>query len=59
LLTVAQAAAAIGRSESRVKVFIAQGRLPAYRHGHAWSILRADLDRLVIHKPGRPTKTKN
>lgn len=58
-LTVAQAAAILGRSASRVKVFVAQGRLPAVKHGQAWVIRRADLDRLVIHKPGRPRNPTN
>jgi excisionase family DNA binding protein len=54
-LTVQEAAARVGLSESRILARIKTGVLPAKKFGRAWSIDPEDLARLPIYgKPGRP-----
>lgn len=56
LLSIPEAAAALGISRQRVHVLIHGGRLPATRVGHAWVIAERDLDGMQERKPGRPRK---
>ena len=56
MLTVTQAAAALGLSARRVRALIAAGRLPAVKPGHDWLIQAKDLAAIQNRKPGRPRK---
>ena len=42
--------------DSRVRVLIREGRLPAQKVGRTWVILEKDLKKLKILKRGRPKK---
>jgi excisionase family DNA binding protein len=57
LLSVAEAAAAIGVSESAVKGYARSGRLPGQRLGaRAWVFTRAAVAAFVPPPMGRPKK---
>lgn len=58
ILTTAQAAAELGISRRRVLALIQAKRLPAYKHGNAWIIEAADLERVRVRSPGRPTSLR-
>ena len=62
ILTVAQAAAALGVGVRRVRQLIETGTLPASRFGRDWMIDRAVLESLTLPKrgwkKGRPRKQK-
>ena len=47
VLSVAQAARIADRSQDRIRVWIAEGLLPAQKRGKVWAIKRADLDRYL------------
>ena len=57
LLTAKQAAEILGVDDSRVRVLIREGRLPAQKVGRDWVIMEPDLELVKDRKPGRP-KTK-
>lgn len=61
VLTVKQAAKALGVTPSRVYAMIESGRLPAEKFARVWMVDRADVDRLAREerKPGRPPKRKS
>jgi excisionase family DNA binding protein len=54
LLTVTEAANILGLNVSRVRVFIAEGRLRAIKPGNEWLIERAELARFreIPRRPG-------
>ncbi len=56
LLTAKQAAQILGVDDSRVRVLIREGRLPAQKVGRDWVILEPDLEFVRVRKPGRPKK---
>jgi excisionase family DNA binding protein len=56
LLSVNDVANILGIHQSRVRVLIREGRLPAQKLGRAWVILEKDLKKLKILKHGRPKK---
>jgi excisionase family DNA binding protein len=58
LLTAKQAAQILGVDDSRVRVLIREGRLPAQKIGRDWIILEPDLEFVKDRKPGRPKKQK-
>ena len=58
LLTAKQAAQILGVDDSRVRVLIREGRLPAQKVGRDWVILEPDLELVKDRKPGRPKKQK-
>jgi excisionase family DNA binding protein len=57
LITVQQAASALGVGRSRVQALIAAGRLPAEKVGMQYLIKPADLVKVKDRKPGRPRTT--
>lgn len=57
LLTSTEAARRLDISQQRVRVLIAEGRLPATRFGHIWSIRERDLAFFVRLPRGRPKAT--
>jgi excisionase family DNA binding protein len=56
LLTAKQAAKILGVDDSRVRVLIREGRLPAQKVGRDWVIFEPDLELVRVRKPGRPKK---
>jgi excisionase family DNA binding protein len=58
LLTVQQAAAALGVSRRRVSAMCKSGLLRATKHGPAWLIRREDLEAVPRRKAGNP-RVKN
>ncbi len=57
MLTVPQAATALGVTPSRVHALIKCGRLPAEKIGRDWLIREEDLAALPERKTGRPVST--
>ncbi len=53
-LTTKQAAKILGVTTRRVLQLIADGRLPAEKHGRDWAIKATDLELVRVRKPGRP-----
>lgn len=58
LLSVKQAAAALGVNRQRVQQLIESKRLPAQKVGAYYVILEADLELVRERKAGRPPKVK-
>jgi excisionase family DNA binding protein len=58
LLTAKQAAKILKVDDSRVRVLIREGRLPAQKVGRDWVIMEPDLELVRVRKPGRPKKQK-
>jgi excisionase family DNA binding protein len=58
LLSVKQAAAALGVGRQRVQQLIEAKRLPAQKVGAYYVILEADLELVRERKAGRPPKVK-
>jgi excisionase family DNA binding protein len=56
LLTAKQAAKILGVDDSRVRVLIREGRLPAQKIGRDWIIMEPDLELVKDRRPGRPQK---
>jgi excisionase family DNA binding protein len=54
LLSAKDVAKILKIHDSRVRVLIREGRLPAQKVGRAWIILEEDLKKLKILKRGRP-----
>lgn len=56
VLTVSQCAEMLGLTNRRVRVFIATGRLPAFRLASLYLVRREDLLEFAQHprRPGRP-----
>lgn len=57
MLTIRQAAAALGISGPRVQQLITAGRLPAVKFGNAWAVDPADLEKVRDRPTGRPVVT--
>ena len=58
LLSVKQAAAALGVNRQRVQQLIESKRLPAQKVGAYYVIREIDLERVKERKTGRPPKAK-
>lgn len=58
-LTTKQAAKSLGVSAPRVRQLILAGRLPAVKFGRDLMILKSDLKRVMVRKPGRPKLKSN
>jgi excisionase family DNA binding protein len=56
LISTKEAAKKLKIDDSRVRVLIREGRLPAQKVGRSWVIDPADLKLLKTRKPGRPKK---
>ncbi len=56
LLSVKDAAAALGFSEQRIKQLIYEERLRAEKIGNQWIIVEADLETVKDRQTGRPKK---
>ena len=56
LLTVEQAAAALGLSVRMVRQHITNGSLHAQQFGRAWLLRRSDVERFTPKRRGRPKK---
>ena len=56
MLTTHQAALELGISDSRMKQFIQDGRIPTKRFGHMHMIDIHDLDILRVRRTGKPTR---
>jgi len=56
LLGVPDAARELGLSPARVRDFIREGRLPAYKIGDQWIIRRTDLGLVAHRRTGRPPR---
>jgi len=54
LLSTSEVAAQLGVTRQRVLELITDGRLPAMKVGRSYIIQASDVDKLVIHKIGRP-----
>jgi excisionase family DNA binding protein len=54
VLSTGQAARELGVSADRVRALIEAERLPAYKLGREWAIMRTDLERVRVRRPGRP-----
>lgn len=57
LISVAEAAPALGVTKHRVHQLIRDGRLPATRIANAYAVRRRDLALVADRKPGRPRST--
>ena len=55
LITTKEAAKELGVTMRRVQALIKAGRLPAQKMGRYCIIRMADLDKVRVRKPGRPT----
>jgi len=51
-----EAAKILGVIPRRVTAMITAGRLKARKHGRDWLIEHADLEPVMVRKPGRPAK---
>lgn len=59
MLTVAQAATALGVTVVRVRALLAAGRIPgAAKFGRDWAIPEAGLAAVLVRKNGRPKKVQ-
>lgn len=58
IVSVTQAAEELQISDTRVRVLIKDGKLPAQQVGREWAILRPNLEwfRKLDRPPGRPAK---
>jgi excisionase family DNA binding protein len=54
VLSTEQAAVELGISADRVRALIGAQRLPAYKLSREWAIMRKDLERVRVRRPGRP-----
>lgn len=57
VLSVEDAASALGVSPGRVRTLIREGRLPASKFAGRWMVLRSDLALVQHRRPGRPSWT--
>ena len=57
VLSVGDAASALGVTPGRVRALIRDGRLPASKFAGRWVVLRADLALVQHRRPGRPSWT--
>lgn len=57
ILSVEEAAVALGITPGRVRVLIRAGRLPASKFAGRWMVQRADLGAVAERRPGRPHDT--
>src|SRR5437660_8390190 len=56
VLSTEQAAVELGISADRVRALIGARRLPAYKLSREWAIMRKDLERVRVRRPGRPKR---
>lgn len=57
LLSTTEAAERLGISSRRVRVLIAEGKLPAHKLGREYAIEEKDLTKVTVYgKSGRPSK---
>ena len=54
-LTLAEAAARLGRNLELVRTWIASGRLPARKRAGRWFVSARDLDKFIKREPVRRT----
>ena len=57
-LSCKEAGKILGIDDSRVRVLIRQGRIPAQMIGRTWVINPTDLKLVKDRKPGRPKKNE-
>lgn len=55
-ISVNEAAELKGVTRQRILQYINDGRLPAQKFADVYMIRRADLDKLELKSPGRPSK---
>ena len=58
LISAKEASKKLGIDDSRVRVLIRDGRLPAQKIGRTWVIDPKDLKLVKDRKPGRPPNQK-
>ncbi len=58
LISAKEASKKLGIDDSRVRVLIRDGRLPAQKIGRTWVIDPKDLKLIKDRKPGRPPNQK-
>jgi excisionase family DNA binding protein len=58
LISAKEASKKLGIDDSRVRVLIREGRLPAQKIGRTWVIDPKDLKLVKDRKPGRPPTQK-